>query len=477
MLIIPAIDILDGKCVRLFNGDYKRVKQYADNPVEVAIKFESDGAKYLHIVDLDGAREGVNINADIIIKITNSVNIPVQVGGGIRDINAISKYLNNGVDRVILGTSAAMDPLFLRTVLERFGSEKIIVSVDIKDGMVAINGWTDSSNLGLENFLNTIKKIGVSRIIVTDISRDGALSGPNYDLVEGIKGFKVISAGGVSCNEDLLGFKTVEGVIVGKAMYENKVKLVKNNLAKRIIPCMDVCNGRVVKGVNFTNLRDAGDAVELGKYYSESGADELIFLDITATIEGRKNLSTLVKKVSENIFIPFTVGGGIKTAEDIRELLNSGADKIAIGSEAVINPNFVKEACQRFGSQCITISLDCKKTMDSWELYINGGRLATGIDAIEFAKNMERMGAGELLINSLDRDGMKDGFDLNLLNKISAAVNLPIIASSGAGKKEDFHDAFKIVDACLAASLFHYGELTIYDLKKYLTNNFITTRK
>lgn len=477
MLVIPAIDILGGKCVRLFNGDYNQIKKYSDDPIEVAKKFESDGAKFLHIVDLDGAKNGEAVNSNIILEIAKSVNIPVQIGGGIRDIETAKKYLENGINRIIIGTSAVVNSEFLDALIERFGSDRIIVSVDIKDGKIAMNGWTCSSDLLLENFLNKIKTIGVERIIVTDVSKDGALEGPNYQLVESIKGFKIIAAGGVSSNNDIKKFKNVEGVIVGKAIYEGGVQLVKNGLAKRIIPCMDIANGRVVKGTNFINIKDVGDAVELGKYYSDCGADELVFLDIMATVENRKTLVDLVEKVASNIFIPFTVGGGIKTLDDIRILLNAGADKIAIGSAAIADPEFVTAAANQFGTQCIVISMDCKKIDNDWELFINGGRKYTGVSALAFAREMERVSAGELLVNSLDRDGTEQGFDLELLKAISEEVNIPVIASSGAGKMDDFLDALQIVDACLAASLFHYEKLKIPDLKSYLTNNFLTIRK
>ena len=477
MLVIPAIDILGGKCVRLFKGDYNQVKQYADDPVEVARKFERDGAKFLHIVDLDGAKIGEAINAEIVLNIAKAISIPLQIGGGIRDIDTAGKYLDNGIDRIILGTSAFMDPSLIKSIIDRFGSDRLVVSVDIKDGKVAIKGWMESSDLSTEIFLKKLKPLGIKRIIVTDISRDGALTGPNYDLVESIKAFKVISAGGVSCNEDLTKFRTIEGAIVGKAMYEGTVQLVKNNLAKRIIPCMDVDNGRVVKGTNFVDLKDAGDPVELGKFYSESGADELVFLDITATVDKRKTLVELVNKVSKNVFIPFTVGGGIKNVEDIRTLLNAGADKVSIGSESVNRPSFIEESSMQFGSQCIVISLDCKRREGGWDLFVKGGRESTGVDAIEFAREMEKRGAGELLVNSLNRDGTGEGFDLDLITAISESVNIPVIASSGAGRKEDFLDAFQVVDACLAASLFHYGKLSVADLKAYLSDNYLTIRR
>ena len=241
---------------------------------------------------------------------------------------------------------------------------------------------------------------------------------------------------------------------------------------------MDIKNGQVVKGVHFKNLQAAGDPVELGREYSLEGADELVFLDIMATVEERKIFYDLIRKISENISIPFTVGGGIDRIEDIRNLLNAGADKVSIGSAAVKNPMFVKEAAEQFGSQCIVISVDPKKRGENWEVYIKGGREPTGVDAIEFAKKMEEMGSGELLVNSLDRDGTRAGYDIELLQAVVKAVNIPVIASSGAGSMGDFLEAFQKtdIDAVLAASLFHYKEIRISQLKQYLKDNCVHVR-
>ncbi len=249
-------------------------------------------------------------------------------------------------------------------------------------------------------------------------------------------------------------------------------------LTKRIIACMDIANGRIKKGTNFKNLRDAGDPVQLAKLYNDNGIDELIFLDVMATIENRKTLINLVKCIAKEINIPFTVGGGVKTLADIKILLDAGADKVSIGSTAVTNPDFVSKATKEFGSQCIVISIDPKKEKDSWKIYIKGGREKTNLDTIEFCQDMEKRGAGELLVNSLDRDGTKEGYDIELLKAIGNATNLPIIASSGAGKKEDFLEVFKKADtsAALAASLFHYQELEIKNLKQYLAKNNINIR-
>ena len=234
-------------------------------------------------------------------------------------------------------------------------------------------------------------------------------------------------------------------------------------LAKRIIPCLDVKEGKVVKGEKFINLAYAGDPVELAKRYNEEGADELVFLDITASVENRKIIIGIVRKVAKEVFIPFTVGGGINSIGDIRNLLNAGADKISINTAAVENPELIKEASEKFGSQCIVVAIDAKRSNDSWEVYVYGGRKSTGIDAMKWAKKAEKLGAGEILLTSMDKDGTKLGFDLELTRKISESVNIPVIASGGVGDLKDFFDGFKKgkADAALAASVFHYGKYSI----------------
>lgn len=252
-------------------------------------------------------------------------------------------------------------------------------------------------------------------------------------------------------------------------------------LGKRIIPCLDIAYGRVVKGVHFVDLKDAGDPVEIAKAYSESLADELVFLDIRATHENRGLMYELLKKVSKEVFIPLTVGGGIKGIEDIRLCLNNGADKVSINSAAVLNPQIINEAASRFGSQCIVLAIDAKYNCDlqKYEVYINGGRINTKKDAIKWAIEGYERGAGEILLTSMDKDGTKDGYDLKLTREISRNVKIPVIASGGAGCKEDFLDCFTTgyADAALAASLFHFKELEIGDLKKYLTEKNICVRR
>ncbi|MDB4096415.1 imidazole glycerol phosphate synthase subunit HisF [Methylophilaceae bacterium] len=249
-------------------------------------------------------------------------------------------------------------------------------------------------------------------------------------------------------------------------------------VAKRIIPCLDVNDGRVVKGINFVELKDAGDPVEIARSYNEQGADELTFLDITASSDNRGLLFDIIEKVANQIFIPLTVGGGVRNCDDIRNLLNVGADKVGINTSAILNPNFVSESSSRFGSQAIVVAIDAKKIDDHYEVFTHGGRNATGINAIEWAKKMADFGAGELLITSMDRDGTKKGFDNNLMKSISDVVDIPIIASGGAGSLRHLVDGIKEgeADAVLAASIFHYGEYSIKEAKKYMYEHGIEMR-
>ena len=250
-------------------------------------------------------------------------------------------------------------------------------------------------------------------------------------------------------------------------------------LTKRIIPCLDVHDGRVVKGVNFVNLQDAGDPVEIAKAYDEAGADELVFLDITASSDARNIIVKLVEKTAEQVFIPFTVGGGIRTVEDFREILKAGADKISVNSAAIRRPELISEAAYKFGSQCVVVAIDAKSRPEGgYSVYLNGGRVDTGLDAIEWAKKAEALGAGEILLTSMDADGTKAGYDLPLTKAISDVVSIPVIASGGAGTLSHFKDAITIggADALLAASLFHYKEMTIRELKEYLKQENIPVR-
>jgi cyclase len=255
-------------------------------------------------------------------------------------------------------------------------------------------------------------------------------------------------------------------------------------LAKRIIPCLDIKDGRVVKGVNFVNLRDAGDPVEQARIYDQAGADELVFLDITATSDARRTVAELARRVADEVFIPFTIGGGLRTLDDIRALLRAGADKVSLNSAAVRQPDLITQGAELAGSQAIVVAIDVKRKAESrsqsseWEVYVAGGRTPTGLDAIEWAREAERRGAGEVLLTSMDADGTRNGFDLELTRAVAEAVNIPVIASGGAGRLEHFLEAVTIgkAEAALAASLFHYNELTIADVKDYLAAKGVPVR-
>lgn len=250
---------------------------------------------------------------------------------------------------------------------------------------------------------------------------------------------------------------------------------------KRIIPCLDVTGGRVVKGINFVNLKDAGDPVEIAKAYDEAGADELVFLDITASSDARNIVIDMVRRVAETVFIPFTVGGGIRTVDDFRAILREGADKVSVNSAAINSPELIREAADKFGSQCVVVAIDARRREDGsgWNVYKNGGRIDVGLDAVEWAVKAEEMGAGEILLTSMDCDGTKAGYDIELTSRISEKVSIPVIASGGAGTKEHFYDVLTAgkADAALAASLFHYKELEIMDLKQYLQKRDVCVRQ
>ncbi len=253
-------------------------------------------------------------------------------------------------------------------------------------------------------------------------------------------------------------------------------------LAKRVIPCLDVDRGRVVKGTNFLNLRDAGDPVAVAARYEQEGADELVFLDITASHEDREIMIDVVRRTAEQVFMPLTVGGGIRTIEDIRALLNAGSDKVSINSAACRNPDFVQQAAKRFGSQCIVVNIDPKRVRKNgqvvWEVHINGGRIPTGLEAVSWARQVEQLGAGEIVLTSMDRDGTKDGYDLEITAAVSEAVSIPVVASGGAGRPEHLADAVLIgrADAALAASIFHFGEYTIQETKRLMASRGIPVR-
>ncbi|HBU07424.1 MAG TPA: hypothetical protein DEB09_05070 [Candidatus Magasanikbacteria bacterium] len=490
MLVIPAIDILNGKCVRLTQGNFSLAKKYSNNPVQMAKRFTQAGATRIHIVDLDGAKSGKPINFTLIKKTRQSTPAILEIGGGIRNLKTAKTYLDLGIDKIIIGTSVIKNLKLIKNLIDKYGSQRIIIGLDLNKDKIVINGWKKTSQQNYLSLAKKLKKIGTREIICTDISRDGMLSNPNLEPIKKLQalGFWVIISGGIANINTIKKLQTQKfyGAILGKALYENKInfkqaiKLTKttNNLTKRIIPCLDVKNNQVVKGIKFKKLTFAGDPAELGKKYAEAGADELVFLDITATLEKRKTLCSMVQKIANNIFIPFTVGGGIKSVKDISAVLKAGADKIAINTAGVLNPKLIKQASKKFGSQCIVVAIDTKKVNNDYFVYINSGKTKTKLKVLDWVRQVEKLGAGEILLTAIDRDGTKSGFDNNLLRQICSTVNIPIIASGGAGKLADFKNAIIKggADAVLAASIFHYNKKTINTLKKYLKKNNINVR-
>jgi phosphoribosylformimino-5-aminoimidazole carboxamide ribotide isomerase len=496
MEIIPAIDLINGKCVRLSGGKFDTMKIYSDQPVDMARQFRALGVRYLHIVDLDGARTGTPVHLGMLKDIAAIDGMKVDFGGGIRTKKDFKAVLDAGADRVSIGSLAVTQPDELQEWINDYGADKILLGVDVKDEKVTYHGWQSESSLGWQEFIGFWLGKGITKFFCTDVARDGAMQGPAVELytrmLNQFPGINLIASGGVSSPEDLVQLEEagLKGVIVGKAIYEGKLSLsypvsvqsgshigISQGLAKRIIPCLDIRDGRTVKGVNFIDIRDAGDPVELAIRYAEEGADELVFLDITATIEGRKTFPKLVKRIAKVLNIPFTVGGGISTFDDAVVLLEAGADKISLNSSAVKNPDIIDRLALSFGNQFVVLAIDARE-VDGWEVFIHGGRIPTGKDLFEWAKEGQDRGCGEILFTSMNHDGTKNGFANEALAKLSNNLTIPIIASGGAGKPEHFRDAFQLgkADAALAASVFHFGEIPIPDLKRYLHNEGITVR-
>ena len=454
-VIIPAIDLQVGEAVRLFKGDYNQKTVYSQNPAQLAQKFESMGAKYLHIVDLDGAKDGNTANLETIRKIRAGVRIPIQVGGGIRNAATVALYIEGlAVDRVILGTVAVENPEFVKEMVLKYGAQRIVVGVDVRNGKVATGGWLNDSGVDYLKFIEQLKRIGVETVIVTDISKDGTLTGPNWDMYKRIKGIKVIVSGGVASDDDIKAAGDYYGVIVGKAYYEGKVNMEKLLCGKRrIIPCLDIKDGKVVKGVNFVNLKELGDPVTLAKKYEREGASEIILLDIAGTS------GDAIRQVVKELLIPVTVGGGIKSIEGFRRAFENGASKVSINSAAVANPDLIKQASKEFGKERIVVAIDGK----GQNVVVNGGKEVTTLEIVEWAKKCEALGAGEILLTSMDADGVQKGYDIAMTKSVVDAVKIPVIASGGCGNIGDIVDVFDKTgcDAVLAASLFHYGRVTV----------------
>jgi len=494
MRIIPAIDVLDGKVVRLAQGDFERVKVYADDPLRIAGKLKRAGALKVHLVNLSAAKSGETDERFFELVRTLSRELEVQVGGGIRSLRDVQRFLDSGAAAVVISTMLFTDMEAVRSAVTLFGIERIIMALDTEGDDVKIMGWQKNSGYDLCTAIRLAEDIGIRQILVTDIAMDGMENGPNVELYRGLRQrfpfLRITASGGVRGARDVeaLGQVPCDAVVVGKALLNGSVtfqELVlacppdavdpvvncgKNELAVRIIPCLDIAEGRVKKGTSFQNLRDAGDPVELAKRYCEEGADELVFLDITATAEKRDAVFDLAARVADAVNVPFTVGGGIRNIADARHLLEAGADKVSVNSAAVNDPSLLSGMAEELGRANTVCAIDARRKNGGWTVLVRGGRDDTGIDALTWAEEAVRRGAGELLVTSFDRDGTGKGFDTKLIARIKERVRVPIIASGGAGTLSSFVDAVRKghTDAVLAASVFHFGTFSIRQVKQAL---------
>ena len=434
MIVIPAIDLQGGRCVRLVEGRADSATVFGDDPVAMARRWAERGARRLHVVDLDGAFDGAPRHAALIRAMVEAVPaVPVEVGGGLRDLATLEAALGTGARWAVLGTAAALEPAVL---------EAACASVAGPDPRRGGRGRRTGGGARVDRRASAHgaragraarRPRARRRAIYTDVRRDGTGRGPNLEATAALAAsaaVPVIASGGIARVDDLVrlaAIPNVAGAIVGRALYTGAVDLGRGDrrgggltamLARRVIPCLDVKDGRVVKGVRFLDLADAGDPVEAAIAYDRQGADELVFLDITASHEGRATMLDVVRRTAEAVYLPLTVGGGLGSLEDVRTLLRAGADKVSLNTAAVARPELIRDAAVRFGSQCIVVAIDAKRRAaapdPTFEVYTHGGRRPTGRDAVAWAREAVDLGAGEILLTSMDRDGTRDGYDLEL---------------------------------------------------------------
>ena len=483
--LLPAVDIADGQAVQLVQGVAGSEKRFGD-PVEAALRWQEAGAEWIHLVDLDAAF-GRGHNRELQARIVGTLDIQVEMSGGIRDDESLEAAMATGCRRVNIGTAALEQPEWCAQAIAAYG-DRVAVGLDVRGRTLAARGWTREGG-DLYEVLARLDSEGCARYVVTDVNKDGMLQGPNLDLLRDVCAATdrpVVASGGITELADLEALQGlvadgVEGAIIGTALYEGRFTLedalaltraTVMTLAVRVIPCLDVDGGRVVKGINFKELRDAGDPVELARTYDAEGADELTFLDISASHEGRATTMEVVSRCAEEVFIPLTVGGGVSSVEDVDRLLRAGADKVAVNTAAIHRPELVAEIADRFGNQVLVLSVDARRappTDSGFEVTTHGGRKSAGLDAIAWAARATELGAGEILLNAMDADGTQDGFDLDLIRAVRREVTIPVIASGGAGRLDHFAPAVDAgADAVLAATVFHFGTLRIGEVKAAL---------
>ena len=512
--VIPALDLLQGNAVRLRQGDFTQVTTYG-NPDAVLDSLDVPPGSRLHVVDLEASRSGRPVEMDIVRRLARR-DLRVQAGGGIRSVESARMWIDCGAEKVVVGTVAADSPDVLRAIVADLGATRVIAAVDVRDGVVRVAGWERDARRSLAEVLGAVADAGIEEVLITDIVRDGTMCGPSFAAYRTLGltnalpsaagptlGLRVIASGGISAVSDIVSLArigNVSGCVIGRALLDGRVSLTEalarvatpNVIPERVIPCLDIRDGRVVKGVNFAGIRDAGDPVECAMRYESEGADELVILDISATAAGRDTALETVRRVADALFIPLTVGGGVRTIEDFRALLRSGADRVAINTAAVRDPQLIADCAREFGVQAVVLSCDAKQVEDRqsclsgqtglsvlhFEVMVRSGKEPTGIDAVDWCRRAAALGAGEILLTSVDRDGTNSGFDIELLRAVSSAVKIGVIASGGAGKLEHFRDAIESggARAVLAASLFHDRRLTIGEVKAFLAKEGIPVR-
>lgn len=489
--LIPSLDLLDGNVVRLKRGDFATAETYGQPEAVLASLNIPPGAR-LHVVDLDGSRNGRPTAVEAVIRLA-SLGYSLQIGGGVRTVDDARRWIDCGADRLVIGTIAAEDPAMFRKIADSIGSERIVAAVDVRGDIVRVSGWERDSSRSIEEVLRTLEDAGIRSILATDVARDGMLGGPSFDLYRRLAyltAIPVIASGGITTLGDvtsLARLANLSGAVIGRSLLDGRISFARaaaraaaeQSIPERVIPCLDVRDGRVVKGVQFENIRDAGDPVECARRYEAEGADELVILDISATDRGRRTALETVRHVAEALFIPLTVGGGVRTVDDFRALLQAGADRVAINTAAIMRPDLIAECAKEFGVQAVVLSCDAKRSGSSFRAAIRGGREETDVNAVAWCQRAAELGAGEILLTSVDRDGTAAGFDLELLRAVTASLSIGVIASGGAGELRHFRDAIESggARAVLAASLFHDRKLTIGEVKNYLDESGIPTRR
>ena len=488
MDVIPSLDLLDGQVVRLLHGDFASVTAYGD-PETVLDSLNVPPGSRLHIVDLEASRIGRPVETAIVRRLA-SHGVRIQAGGGIRSLADARTWIDAGAEKVVIGTVAADAPEILQSIVNELGADRVIAAIDVRDVIVRVAGWERDATASLAEVLARVEGVGIGEVLITDISKDGAMRGPSFALYRSLNTkMRIIASGGVSTISDVVSLSRIDSIgacVIGRALLDGRIRLAEararvatpNAIPERIIPCLDVRDGRVVKGVNFVDIRDAGDPVECAIRYETEGGDELVILDISATDANRSTALDVVRRVSESLFIPLTVGGGVRTIEDFRALLRAGADRVAINTAGIRDPQLIADCAREFGVQAVVLSCDAKRAGDHFEAMVRGGKESSGVDAVEWCRRAEELGAGEILLTSVDRDGTNSGYDIELLRAVTSIVKIGVIASGGAGNVDHFRDAIEAggARAVLAASLFHDRRLSIGDVKQFLASEGIPVR-